>query len=454
LSIHRPSRLTLRIYLVSLVQLAVVGGVIGLIGWLSFKAHGPGEFLREGRYALESVAKQRGDPASMQREAKRVRSTIEGKLSLYAEDGTLLVGNVEPPLPPLSRSELSVLRERGEVTRSGRPPTLAVPLWSGDQGIVYGLFAPGRRLPPPPRALWALLVALVAAAVAAVVLARSFARPLRALAETARAFGAGDLTARARMSRRDEFGELADAFDDMAQRVAQLVRSQQQLLADVSHELRTPLARIRVALDLAAEGDADTARQALAEISSDLGELERLIADVLQTTRLDLAAGRAEHALPPLRKEDIVFHNLLHHACARFQSNYPRRTLHGELPDTLPIVRGDAALLRRALDNLLDNAVAYSEEDKPVILRVIVEPDVLELQVIDQGMGIAAEHLQRIGTPFYRTDRSRARRTGGLGLGVSLSQRIVEAHTGTLVLESELGIGTRARIRLPLSKEG
>jgi signal transduction histidine kinase len=116
----------------------------------------------------------------------------------------------------------------------------------------------------------------------------------------------------------------------------------------------------------------------------------------------------------------------------------------------MPLLSGDASLLRRALDNLLDNAVAYSEADQPVILRVTSEPEQVTIAVEDRGMGIASEHLPNIGRPFYRTDRSRARRTGGLGLGVSLSRRIVEAHGGTLSLESEVNVGTRARIRLPV----
>jgi two-component system OmpR family sensor kinase len=291
-------------------------------------------------------------------------------------------------------------------------------------------------------------VAMVSAALAAVLLARSFARPLHALTEAARSFGSGDLSARVGLKRRDEFGELAQAFDEMARRVAQLLRSQQELLADVSHELRTPLSRIRVALDLAAEGDADMARSALSEISADLAELERLIADVLQTARLDLAAGRADRGAPPLQREPLALAELLERASTRFRRLHPGRALIEQLPAELPVLFGDAALLRRALDNLLDNAAAYSEPDQPVTLRVAEEPDALRIEVEDRGMGIAPEHLPHIGRPFYRTDRSRARRTGGLGLGVSLSRRIVEAHGGTLSLESCVDVGTCACIRL------
>jgi two-component system, OmpR family, sensor kinase len=445
-----PSRLTLHIYLVSVVQLSVVAGAIALIGWLSFKPRGPAEFHGEAEFAIAGIAQLAHDPARMHAEAERVRRTLEAKVSLYDAHGSLMVSNVSPAIPALDASELARFRTRRELVRFDHPPVLAIKLDGAGPEAGYGLFVPGRRPPPPPRVLWGLLVAMISAAVAAVVLARSFARPLRALTEAARSFGRGDLSARVRMQRRDEFGELAEAFDEMAQRVAQLVRSQQQLMADVSHELRTPLARIRVALDLAAEGDAAMARTALAEITDDLAELERLIADVLQTTRLELAAGRADSGVPPLRRDDIPLPGLLDRSRTRFHSAHAGRTLHEQLPDSLPTLQGDSSLLRRALDNLLDNAAAYSEADKPITLRITLLPELVELEVADQGMGIAAEHLPHIGRPFYRTDKSRARRTGGLGLGVSLSRRIVEAHGGTLTLESEVNVGTRARIRLPL----
>ncbi len=442
-----PSRITLQIYLVSVVQLAVVAGAVALIGWLhfrtrSFEPHGEAGFI------VQTVAQHWREPQRMRTEAERVLRTTKSKLSIYAADGTLLVSNVTPALSPRSEGERASRPEhRGP---GGPPPLLTVELGGQGKEPAYGRLVPGKRPPPPPRVLWALLVAMVSAAVAAVLLARSFARPLRALTEAARSFGRGDLSARAGLARRrDEFGELTEAFDEMAQRVAQLVRSQQQLLADVSHELRTPLSRIRVALDLAAEGDADMARSALSEISADLAELERLIADVLQTARLELAAGRAEGGAPPLKQEPLALAELIERSCARFRNAHPGRALIEKLPVELPVLCGDPALLRRALDNLLDNAAAYSEAGQPVILRVVEEPEALRVEIEDRGIGIAPEHLPHIGRPFYRTDSSRARRTGGLGLGVSLSRRIVEAHGGTLTLDSRLNEGTRASIRLP-----
>jgi signal transduction histidine kinase len=120
---------------------------------------------------------------------------------------------------------------------------------------------------------------------------------------------------------------------------------------------------------------------------------------------------------------------------------------------TLRDKTGVAALLRRALDNLLDNAQKYSEPGTPIHLHVAAASDAILLSVKDRGIGIAAEDIPRVTTPFFRTDRSRARKTGGLGLGLSLAKRIVEAHRGTLHVHSQLGEGTDVHVTLPLVKD-
>jgi len=132
---------------------------------------------------------------------------------------------------------------------------------------------------------------LVALALGSIPLARSIASPIERITDAARRLGAGDLSARAGVRGRGEVGELGRTFDETAARLERLVRTEQELLANVSHELRTPMARIRVALELAAEGDLEKARTHLAGIEADLGELDRLVEDVLAAARLDLAAG-------------------------------------------------------------------------------------------------------------------------------------------------------------------
>ena len=115
----------------------------------------------------------------------------------------------------------------------------------------------------------------------------------------------------------------------------------------------------------------------------------------------------------------------------------------------LPVVSADRALLRRVLDNLIDNARKYSDEGQLITVRARAAEDGLEVEVRDRGIGVEPADLPRLFTPFFRTDRSRARGSGGVGLGLTLARRIVEAHGGTIAFESQIGIGSTVRIRLP-----
>ncbi|MDB4972747.1 MAG: hypothetical protein JWN48_1088 [Myxococcaceae bacterium] len=448
-----PSRrLLLRIYAVSLAQLLAIAGTIALVGWLTFKFDPHGGFVNEARYITFKVAQQSDAPGALERELGLVRQHAGAKLSLYDSNGRLKASNVQPALPPLSRPQYDSLLAQGELHLRRGPPLLALLLDRKDPARGYAMYRPPRPPAPPTSPLMGTLaVALIGAGVASAVLARSFVAPLSLLAATARKLGAGDLTARVHSSRRDEFGQLADAFDDMADRLTLVLRSQQELLANVSHELRTPLARIRVALDLASEGDASTAQESLGEIAQDLGELERLVADVLQTAKLDLAAGRAGALLPLSRSEPIDVATLLESVATRFRASQPGRELTLLSAPSLPAVTGDPLLLRRALDNLVDNARAYSDAGSPILLKTESVGGSIVLSVVDRGIGIAASDLPNIAQPFFRTDPSRARRTGGLGLGLSLSRRIVEAHGGKLEIASELDRGTTIRITLPVA---
>jgi signal transduction histidine kinase len=278
-------------------------------------------------------------------------------------------------------------------------------------------------------------------------LARQLTAPLERLARAVERFGGGDLTARTAIDRSDEVGRLARAFDDMAGRIERMVRSEKEFLANVSHELRTPLARVRVALEIAQEGDDAKAREQLVGIAEDLAELERLVADVLTTARLDLASGQPgiEAAM---RKAPLAGEALVSSAETRFRTVHADRRLSVEASGPLPTIEADPALLRRAIDNLLDNACAYSDADKPVVLAAYADGDALVIEVKDQGVGISPDDHARLFTPFFRADRSRDRHTGGFGLGLALTKRIVEATGGTLEVESEVGAGTTIRVRL------
>jgi signal transduction histidine kinase len=236
----------------------------------------------------------------------------------------------------------------------------------------------------------------------------------------------------------------------MADRIEKLLRNEKELLANVSHELRTPLARMRVALELAAEGDPDATRRYIGEVSTDISELERLVEDVLTAARFDLADGR-DGSLPTLRREKVPSASLVQDAAARFATSHPGRRLDVSVTEATPELLADRVLLRRAIDNLLDNAAKYSEPNTSIDLALTAESGNAVFTVRDHGVGIAAADMEHLFTPFFRSDPSRSRTTGGFGLGLALARRIVQAHGGTLLASSEVGTGSTFVVRVPSS---
>lgn len=305
-----------------------------------------------------------------------------------------------------------------------------------------------------PHVVLLLLVAIGLALVCvALPISRSIVGPLARLARLSRALGAGDLAVRADIDRRDEIGDLATAFNEMAERVQRLRHAERELLADVSHELRTPLARMRVVLDLASDADPNRIRRYMREIATDLAELEQLLADIIESSRLEVDALEWREARPPLRRQAVSVDGLVEASARRFRERWPHRRLFCQVAAGLPLVEGDPTVLRRALDNLLDNACKYSPDEKPIAL--VARPGELRdaagvcIEVVDEGIGIAAEDKPRIFTSFFRADRSRTRATGGVGLGLALARRIIEAHGGTIGVESEPDRGSRFWFVLP-----
>jgi two-component system OmpR family sensor kinase len=234
------------------------------------------------------------------------------------------------------------------------------------------------------------------------------------------------------------------------------MRSEKELFANVAHELRTPLSRIGVALDLAGEGDAEAARASLAEIAVDVGELETIVDDILSAMRFEIA-GNSAGAQLPLRRTHVTPASIVEAAVERARVRRADRSVEVHIADDLPLLDVDPMLVRRVLDNLLENAHKYTPDGKaPTTMTARRDGERVVFEVRDRGMGIAPEDLPRVFTAFFRAERSRSRETGGVGLGLTLAKRIVEAHQGTIEVASVIGGGTTMRITFPAaaSREG
>ncbi len=439
----------LRVYVYGVLMIALAVGASVLVGRFSLRSALDGPARPASTWIGWHMAELADDPDELAKHLDDVKKRVQIDLAVYEIGGRLLGTNSRPPPPPATREQLTRLQREGTVFGRG----WGMVLQQGSPESVKRYSVLRYKAPDWPVSLMLkqAAVALLVLAVVSIPLARSVTAPLAGLSSLVRRFGKGDLTARVRSRRRDEIGALARAFDDMADRIADLRRSEKELLANVSHELRTPLARIRLALELVTDGDRDKASSYLEDIGDDLAELERLLEDVLSAARLDLARDSAGDALPPLHFESVSAKSLLDAAVSRFLVRYPDRTLECHAPESLPEIEADP-VLRRVFDNLLDNARKFSEGK--VELRGRAEPgsQALIVEITDHGIGISPEDQPRIFEPFFRSDRSRTRATGGVGLGLLVVRRIVEAHHGDVTVRSELGVGTTFTVTLPLEQ--
>jgi two-component system OmpR family sensor kinase len=267
---------------------------------------------------------------------------------------------------------------------------------------------------------------------------RSHWRGLQTLSRVADEFGAGKLSARARMRPSASIYPLAERINHMADRIADLLEAQNNLLHSVSHELRTPIARLEFGMELlGARTDDPALHKRIAAMEGDLAELNTLVNELLGMTRLDSAQAlqAAPFALGPMLQE-----------CAESLPPSPHLLVF-DLPDDLGDIVGDRRLLARAVGNLLRNAQKYASQQVALSARRSV--DGVEIVVEDDGPGIPATERDKIFEPFYRLDRSRDRATGGFGLGLSIAQKAVTLHRGSLRAgEAGLG-GARFVIALP-----
>jgi two-component system, OmpR family, sensor kinase len=369
--------------------------------------------------------------------------------TVYTFDGNLQDTFMQPPLPPVPAGDIPRLRLERALTISAGVAAYACRSPQSGHYVVL-------RHPGPPPFSWKLLVALIliailVVAVASLPFARSIAKPMERVVAVTRAFGRGDLTARADATRKDEVGALGRAFNEMAEKLEALIRSEQEFLANVSHELRTPLSRIRVVLETAQE-DPRRAQGLLAEIGIDLADLEMLVENVMETMRLDMASASVGAELP-VSFRITKMQAVALEAVERFRRLHPQRELiFISIPEAVA-VQADPKLLRRLLDNLLENARKYSDDSTSITVTLTATAYAATVHIKDQGIGIDTADLAHVFKPFFRGDRSRSRETGGAGLGLSLAKRIIDAHHGSILIESDPGKGTAVTFTVPRLSE-
>jgi two-component system, OmpR family, sensor histidine kinase CpxA len=315
-------------------------------------------------------------------------------------------------------------------------------------------------LPPGPRVfigprgvpLPGLIIGVITSGLVCYVLAWFLTKPIVRLRTATRQLAAGDLTARTgapASMRRDEVAGLMRDFDAMAERLETLVKAQSRLLNDISHELRSPLARLNVALGLARQRAGVESTDMLDRIELEASRLNEMIARILTLARLE----DGEQLVPqtPVALDEIV-------ASVSEDAEFEAQARHCHVKTSVAEgnweVRGNASLLHSAVENVVRNAIRYTQEGTSVEieLRSEVRAGTSEavLCVSDAGPGVPPDALDKLFEPFYRLDDARGRLTGGVGLGLAITERAVRFHGGKVSAFNRPGTGLMVEIRLPL----
>lgn len=292
---------------------------------------------------------------------------------------------------------------------------------------------------------------LIAALVVGAWLAERALAPVDAVTQAAlRISRAEDLSRRLPpYSSMDELGRLIAAFNEMLGRLDDVFRDQQRFVADVSHELRTPLTALQGNIDLLKRGaihDPEARRESLTIIESEVARLNRLVADLLLLARAD---GGETVVQQPVELDTLLLEVFRQARVLTSASASPIRLRLGH--EDQATILGDPDRLKQLFLNLVDNAIKYTQEGE-VVLSLWKDETAGEVRVTvqDTGIGIAAEALPFLFRRFYRTDKARSRQFGGTGLGLAIVSWIVQAHQGTITVESEEGKGSSFTVTFPL----
>ncbi len=314
---------------------------------------------------------------------------------------------------------------------------------------------PGPRLFLGPKGLPipGLFIAVISSGLVCYLLAWFLTMPVVRLRAATRRLAAGDLSARAgapSVRRRDEVAGLMRDFDTMASRLEALVKAQSRLLNDISHELRSPLARLNVALGLARQRSGPESAAMLERIELEAGRLNELIGRLLTLARMEDGEQRAPST--PVSLEEIVL-NVAEDA--EFEAQARHCHVRCEIPAGSWEVRGDASLLHSAVENVVRNAIRYTREGTTVEIRLeriksAARGDEAVVRVTDCGDGVPADALEKLFQPFYRLDDARGRQTGGVGLGLAITERAVRFHGGRVSATNRAEGGLMVEIHLPL----
>jgi two-component system sensor histidine kinase CpxA len=445
--------LFVKIFLCFWLAAGVVIVALNVMLWVS-TASDPNPERRHGAFgeALNLYAESavqvydRESPQAFEQYAGRSRKDAGSEIDLFDGNGQPVTGASSPDTASVAREIQQTQQHVSHLTALGRLT------WGravvAPSGKTY-IFVTRLRQPYVPRQLppMGIFLSVIASGVIAYLLAKYLTSPVKKLQSAVQSFAEGHLSARVTPelgNRKDELAELGREFDHMAERIEALIYSQKRLLADISHELRSPLARLSVALELARKNSNEKAEPALDRIEKEGERLNKLVGQLLALTRLESGAEK-------ITPETVMLEDLVQQVID--DANYEAKPQRKEVIVTqleACRINGSPELLRSAIENVIRNAVRYTPTGGAVEVSLRWKLDTAELTVSDQGPGVPETELKHIFEPFYRVSEARERTSGGAGLGLSIADRTVKLHGGSIEASNSEN-GLCVTIRLPLA---
>jgi two-component system sensor histidine kinase CpxA len=399
-------------------------------------------------------AYEQGGPAALRRYSDEVREALHVRMHLLNEQGQDVAGR---DLPTWAESLGKGMHPpRRDLWQWVTPSPFRRQSLTASSGHRYTLVA---FLPPRGSFFGSggisglsILIGIISSGLVCYLLARYLTAPVVGLRAATQRLAAGDLTARAgrlTVGRRDEMAQLVRDFDTMAERLEESVNAQARLLHDISHELRSPLARLNVASALARQRAGPEARGALDRIDLEAERLNGLIGGLLTIARLESGSDLRQ-------KSPLLLGEMIEEIAsdADFEAQGRNCRVQSVVKQEC-VVRGSAVLLHSAIENVVRNAAHYTGEGASA--QISLErcdhkggPEAV-IRIVDSGPGVPEEALDKLFRPFYRIDDARGRRTGGVGLGLAITERAVRLHGGTVKACNRPEGGLQMEIRLPMA---
>lgn len=435
----RPFNRIIRSVFTKLLAVIIIAGisinlVVGGFFW-HYRNLAGGPFHRNVVQYLNYLIADIGNPPSLERAREIARkSTLE--IRYQSPD---LTWSTSDDFPTVYKGRFIAWRQNPDVRLAKYRGRYLIEVDRKPGRFIFGLSQNLQIDSERNRLLVAMFILLTAILAGAFFAIRHILRPIKWLNTGVKEVSRGNLKHRVPLKKSDELRDLAAAFNEMTDRVRDMLHTKDQLLRDISHEMRTPLTRMKVALEFLPESQAKQSLQA------DIRDMEKMVTEILEN-------ARRHHKYANLKKQPANLAELLKQKATAF-ANRPPGIEMVDFPAEI-LAEVDAEQIKTVFENVLTNAVKYSRTDsKPIQVSYKCRESHAVIRVTDFGIGIPPEELSHIFEPFYRVDKSRGKDTGGFGLGLSLCKAIMEAHEGKIEVQSSPQKGTTVSLFFPLSSK-